>query len=92
MKTTHYILSWLFFATSYVVLYGLVFTFFPELWLWGYVRKLYNGFIDEAIWNNIYMCIVLALALLLNISFMFILLSVVQHVKQSSTRKKKRSL
>ncbi len=82
MKTANYILCWLFFAASYVLLYGLVFAFFPEVWLWDNVRKLYTGFIDEGTWNDVYMSVVLVLALLLNIIFMFLLLSVIRHVKR----------
>lgn len=86
MKAVTYILSWLFFAASYVIFYGLVFAFFPEQWLWDNVRESYKYFIDEGTWNNIYMSFVLVSALLLNIIFMFLLLSIVQHGK------KKRSL
>lgn len=82
MKTANYILCWLFFAASYVLLYGLVFAFFPEVWLWDNVRKLYTGFIGEGTWNDVYMSVVLVLALLLNIIFMFLLLSVIRHVKR----------
>jgi len=82
MKIANYIVSWLFFAASYVLLYGLVFDFFPEVWLWDHVREHYTSFIDEGTWNDIYMSVVLVLALLLNISFMFGLLSIIQHIKK----------
>ncbi len=82
MKSANYIVSWLFFAASYVLLYGLVFAFFPEGWLWDRARQFHTGFIDEGTWNDIYMSVVLVLALLLNIIFMFLLLSVIRHVKR----------
>lgn len=82
MKIANYIVSWLFFAASYVLLYGLVFAFFPEGWLWDRARQFHTGFIEEGTWNDIYMSVVLVLALLLNISFMFVLLSIIQHVKR----------
>ncbi|WP_312227704.1 hypothetical protein [Pseudescherichia sp.] len=82
MKSANYIMSWLFFAASYVLLYGLVFAFFPEGWLWDRARQFHTGFIDEGTWNDIYMSVVLVLALLLNIIFMFLLLSVIRHVKR----------
>ncbi|WAH51754.1 hypothetical protein LMA04_16850 [Pseudescherichia vulneris] len=82
MKIASYVLSWLFFAASYVIFYGLVFAFFPEEWLWNVARELYKGFIDEGTWNDIYMSVVLVLSLLINIIFMFLLLSVIRYVKR----------
>lgn len=86
MKTGSYILTWLFFSASYVVLYGIVFTFFPEVWLWDKVRVFYHGFVEEGTWNNIYMSVVLLLALILNIVFIFLALVVFRRVRRKMIR------
>lgn len=86
MKIVNYILSWLFFAASYVVFYGVVFVFFPEIWLWDKVRFFYHGFIEEGLWNNIYMSVILLLALILNVIFIFLVYFIIRRVKSRVNR------
>jgi len=49
----------------------LVFDTFPELWLWKFVREHHHHFIEEPTWDVIHMTIVMSIALLMNIAFIF---------------------
>ncbi|EGL5002288.1 hypothetical protein IQ576_004558 [Salmonella enterica] len=63
---------WLLFAATYVVFYGLAFSFFPELWLHNLFREHYQQFIEEGTWDTIFMLAVLLSALVANIALIFL--------------------
>ncbi|MDF7680322.1 hypothetical protein PT300_06830 [Enterobacteriaceae bacterium ESL0689] len=69
---------WLLFATTYVIFYALIFSFFPELWLHNLFREHYQQVIEDGSWDTIFMLTVLLSALAVNLVFIFLAFAITQ--------------
>lgn len=82
LRSTFKFLSlWLLFAISYVVFFALIFSFFPETWLYNLFIKSDQDSIEKGIWNTIFMLIILLSTLVLNLVFIFLSLSIIQRLR-----------
>ncbi|MDF7681681.1 hypothetical protein PT300_14255 [Enterobacteriaceae bacterium ESL0689] len=82
MKVSKFVLLWALFAISYIVFFVLVFALFPEREVYFFIRERYDIFIEENVWDNWFMSIVLLLSLVINIVFMFLSLAITQRLRR----------
>jgi hypothetical protein len=61
---------WLLGFITYTILVILLFSFFPEMWLWRRVLNTYD-FIGDPLWDYIYESFVACLALFINIGLIY---------------------
>lgn len=71
MGTLKFLVLWLLFAATYVAFFIPIFLCFPEIWLHELLTDHGQNFIDEGEWDTIFMSVVLLLALVVNLVFIF---------------------
>lgn len=60
------VLVWYKFAAVYVFIFIILFSLPLEQWLFDLIRRFYSEFIGERRWDNIYMSVILIIALIIN--------------------------
>lgn len=75
-------LSWVLFSISYVMILFLFFVVLPERTLWDVMRHFYQGFIDEPVWNDLYMVFALTCSVVLNAILIYSSLRLLNHFKK----------
>lgn len=65
MKPLKILFLWHFFALTYVLVFLMLFSCFPEKWLFSALSARY-GFIDIIAWDKVYMTAVLIASLIIN--------------------------
>ena len=72
---------WLLFITTYFSFAGLISSFFPERWLAYLLRENYDQLVIEGRWNGILVPTILLSALVVNLIFIFLSLSIIQRLR-----------
>ncbi|MCG7782181.1 hypothetical protein D3C80_1089100 [compost metagenome] len=82
MTATKFALAWLFFSVVYVIIFAVIFAWFPEMGFWSLIRRHYHEFIPETKWNDFYTSVLLVVSLILNIAFIYLVFAVRRLIKK----------
>lgn len=72
---------WLLFAVTYFLSYSLIFSIFPEMWLYRFFLEPRQEYIEQEKWATIYLSALLLSALIINLVFIFLSLTIAQRLR-----------
>ena len=81
MSTFKFSALWLLFVPTYFGFVGLIYSFFPERWLAYLLRENYDQLVIEGRWNGILVPTILLSALVVNLIFIFLSLTITERLR-----------
>lgn len=82
MSAFRFTLLWLLFAATYFGFFLPIFQFFPEIWLHNLLTNHGQNFMDEGVWDTIFMSIVMFLTLVVNLVCIFFSLTMTKRIRK----------